>query len=194
MTDLIGIGVSGLSAYQRALATTSNNVANLQTEGYVRQRAVLASSGQDGGSKISIGTGVRFAEVQRLYDRFAEENLQRAGSMLEAEAGLLKELQALQDAIGSSEVGLHGAFQDFFDGARELEAAPASAGARAGFLAKAEGLAARVNKPYGRATRDCRSSRHSTSSCCGKDHRRNSRCSCSISVITRSANSRVGSA
>ena len=100
MTDLIGIGVSGLSAYQRALATTSNNVANLQTEGYVRQRAVLASSGQDGGSKISIGTGVRFAEVQRLYDRFAEENLQRAGSMLEAEAGLLKELQALQDAIG----------------------------------------------------------------------------------------------
>jgi len=143
MTDLIGIGVSGLSAYQRALATTSNNVANLQTEGYVRQRAVLASSGQDGGSAISIGTGVRFAEVQRLYDRFAEENLQRAGSLLEAESGLLKELQALQDAIGSSEVGLHGAFQDFFDGARELEAAPASAGARAGFLAKAEGLAAR---------------------------------------------------
>jgi len=81
--------------------------------------------------------------VQRLYDRFAEENLQRAGSLLEAESGLLKELQALQDAIGSSEVGLHGAFQDFFDGARELEAAPASAGARAGFLAKAEGLAAR---------------------------------------------------
>ena len=152
MTDLIGIGVSGLSAYQRALATTSNNVANLQTEGYVRQRAVLASSGQDGGSKISIGTGVRFAEVQRLYDRFAEENLQRAGSMLEAEAGLLKELQALQDAIGSSEVGLHGAFQDFFDGARELEAAPASAGARAGFLAKAEGLAARFRGLAGTAT------------------------------------------
>ena len=152
MTDLIGIGVSGLSAYQRALATTSNNVANLQTEGYVRQRAVLASSGQDGGSKISIGTGVRFAEVQRLYDRFAEENLQRAGSLLEAEAGLLKELQALQDAIGSSEVGLHGAFQDFFDGARELEAAPASAGARAGFLAKAEGLAARFRGLAGTAT------------------------------------------
>ena len=152
MTDLIGIGVSGLSAYQRALATTSNNVANLQTEGYVRQRAVLASSGQDGGSAISIGTGVRFAEVQRLYDRFAEENLQRAGSLLEAESGLLKELQALQDAIGSSEVGLHGAFQDFFDGARELEAAPASAGARAGFLAKAEGLAARFRGLAGTAT------------------------------------------
>lgn len=143
MSDLIGIGVSGLSAYQRALATTSNNIANLQTEGYVRQRAVLASSAQDGSSTISIGAGVRFAEVQRLYDRFAEENLQRATSGLEAEQGMLKELQALQNAIGSSEAGLHGAFQDFFDSARELEASPASAGSRAGFLAKAEGLAAR---------------------------------------------------
>ncbi|MEY2625031.1 MAG: Flagellar hook-associated protein 1, partial [Pseudomonadota bacterium] len=143
MADLIGIGVSGLSAYQRALATTSNNIANLQTEGYVRQRAVLASSGQDPSAIVSVGTGVRFAEIQRLYDRFAEENLQRATSGLEAEQGMLKELQALQDAIGSSEAGLHGAFQDFFDSARELEASPASAGARAGFLAKSEGLAAR---------------------------------------------------
>jgi len=143
MADLIGIGVSGLSAYQRALATTSNNIANLQTDGYVRQRAVLASAGQDPSAIVSVGTGVRFAEVQRLYDRFAEENLQRATSGLEAEQGMLKELQALQDAIGSSEAGLHGAFQSFFDSARELEASPASAGARAGFLAKAEGLAAR---------------------------------------------------
>lgn len=143
MSDLIGIGVSGLSAYQRALATTSNNIANLQTDGYVRQRAVLASSGQDPTAIVSVGTGVRFAEIQRLYDRFAEENLQRAASGLEAEQGMLKELQALQDAIGSSEAGLHGAFQEFFDAARELEASPASAGARAGFLAKSEGLAAR---------------------------------------------------
>lgn len=80
MSDLIGVGVSGLSAYQRALATTSNNIANLQTEGYVRQRAVLAASTQDGSATISIGTGVRFAEVQRLYDQFAEANLQRATS------------------------------------------------------------------------------------------------------------------
>jgi flagellar hook-associated protein FlgK len=153
MADLIGIGVSGLSAYQRALATTSNNIANLQTEGYVRQRAVLASSGQDPSAIVSVGTGVRFAEIQRLYDRFAEENLQRATSGLEAEQGMLKELQALQDAIGSSEAGLHGAFQDFFDSARELEASPASAGARAGFLAKSEGLAARFRSLASTAAR-----------------------------------------
>ena len=139
MVDLVSIGVSGLGAYQRALATTSNNIANLQTEGYVRQRAVLESAGQDNLSRISLGNGVRFTEVQRLYDRFAEENLQRASSSLKGEEALLKELQSLQDSIGSSEAGLHGAFQAFFDAARDLEAAPASPGSRAGFLAAAEG-------------------------------------------------------
>jgi len=143
MVDLVSIGVSGLAAYQRALATTSNNIANLQTEGYVRQRAVLESAGQDNLSRISLGNGVRFSEVQRLYDRFAEENMQRASSSLKGEEALLKELQSLQDAIGSSEAGLHGAFQAFFDAARDLEAAPASPGSRAGFLAAAEGVAAR---------------------------------------------------
>jgi len=143
MVDLVSIGVSGLSAYQRALATTSNNIANLQTEGYVRQRAVLQTAGQDNTSRISLGNGVQFAEVQRLYDRFAEENLQRATSDLKGEETLLKELQSLQDALGSSEAGLHGAFQAFFDAARALEAAPASTGVRAGFLASAEGVSAR---------------------------------------------------
>lgn len=143
MVDIVSIGVSGLGAYQRALATTSNNIANLQTEGYVRQRSVLESAGQDNLSRVSLGNGVRFSEVQRLYDRFAEENLQRASSSLRGEEALLKELQSLQDSIGSSEAGLHGAFQAFFDAARDLEAAPASPGSRAGFLAAAEGLSAR---------------------------------------------------
>ena len=152
MVDLVSIGVSGLSAYQRALATTSNNIANLQTEGYVRQRAVLQTAGQDNSSRISLGNGVQFAEVQRLYDRFAEENLQRATSDLKGEEALLKELQSLQDALGSSEAGLHGAFQAFFDAARALEAAPASTGVRAGFLASAEGVAARFRGLGGTAS------------------------------------------
>lgn len=143
MVDLVSIGVSGLSAYQRALATTSNNIANLQTEGYVRQRAVLETAGQDNLSRISLGNGVRFAEIQRLYDRFAEENLQNATSALKGEESLLTELQSLQDSIGSSEAGLHGAFQTLFDAARDLESAPASPGSRAGFLGAAEGLASR---------------------------------------------------
>ena len=143
MVDIVGIGVSGLTAYQKSLATVGNNIANLQTEGYVRQRSIIESAGQDSVSKISLGAGVRFAGIERVYDRFAEENLQRATSDLSAQESLLKELQTLQDTIGSSEAGLHGAFEEFFGAVRGLEVAPASVGARAGFLAAADGVALR---------------------------------------------------
>ncbi|NBN90582.1 MAG: flagellar hook-associated protein FlgK, partial [Actinobacteria bacterium] len=143
MVDIVGIGVSGLTAYQRSLATTGNNIANLQTEGYVRQRSLIESAGQDTTSRISLGAGVRFAGVERVYDRFAEENLRRATSELSGQESLLRELQALQDTIGSSEAGLHGAFEEFFGAVRGLEVAPASVGARAGFVAAADGVALR---------------------------------------------------
>jgi flagellar hook-associated protein FlgK len=37
MADLLSIGSSGINVYQRALATVSNNIANLNTDGYSRQ-------------------------------------------------------------------------------------------------------------------------------------------------------------
>lgn len=151
MVDLVSIGVSGLSAYQRALATTGNNIANLQTEGYVRQRSSLQPAGQDNLSRISLGNGVRYAGVERMYDQFAEENLQRASADLKGEEALLTQLQSLQDALGSSNAGLHGAFQEFFNASRALEAAPASSGTRASFLAAAEGVASRMRSLGGTA-------------------------------------------
>jgi len=143
MVDLVGIGVSGLAAYQKALATTGNNIANLQTAGYVRQRSTIESAGQDNSARISLGAGVRFAGVERLYDRYLEENLRRSGGDFKSQEALLSKLQQLQDSIGSSTAGLHGAFQAFFDSARMLESSPGSTGARTGYLSAANGVASR---------------------------------------------------
>src|SRR3546814_20883657 len=38
MSDLLGIGYSGLKAYSRALSTIGDNIANAQTPGYARRR------------------------------------------------------------------------------------------------------------------------------------------------------------
>lgn len=153
MVDLVSTGVSGLAAYQRALAVTGNNIANLQTEGYVRQRAILEPNAQDATSRNSLGTGVNFAGIQRLYDKFLEDNVRDARSDLAAQDSLLTQLSRLQDSIGDSETGLHGALQKFFDAARGVEASPADVGARATFLATADSLASRF-RSLGSATAD----------------------------------------
>lgn len=41
MTDLLRIGASGVRAYQAALAVTGDNVANADTENYVRRSLSL---------------------------------------------------------------------------------------------------------------------------------------------------------
>jgi flagellar hook-associated protein FlgK len=44
MVDILRTGLSGLVASQRALATTSHNIANVNTPGYSRQRAELTTN------------------------------------------------------------------------------------------------------------------------------------------------------
>ena len=43
MADMLGTGLSGLRAMQRALDTTAHNIANVSTEGYTRQRVDFAT-------------------------------------------------------------------------------------------------------------------------------------------------------
>ena len=48
MVDASRIAITGLQVFQRALATTSNNVANVGTEGYTRQRVDIVSRPSQG--------------------------------------------------------------------------------------------------------------------------------------------------
>ncbi len=46
VTDILEIGKQGLDSNRQGLTTSSNNVANANTPGYTRQRAVLATNDQ----------------------------------------------------------------------------------------------------------------------------------------------------
>ena len=64
MADILGTGLSGLRALQRALDTTSHNIANVSTEGYTRQRVEFQTRPAAG--------------VRRRLDRQRRRNLDRA--------------------------------------------------------------------------------------------------------------------
>lgn len=63
MSDLLGIGASGLRAYGRALSTVADNVANAQTPGYAR-RTLQLSELQGSGTSILYRSEVRPAGVE----------------------------------------------------------------------------------------------------------------------------------
>lgn len=149
MSDLLTIGSSGVTAYQRALATVSNNIANVNTDGYTRQNVSLAANQPRlmGGSYL--GTGTRFDAVQRQYDAFVESNLRNSNSDLQSQTPLLSYVNRLIDVMGDESIGLTTAMNRFFESARDLSSDPASVVSRSIFLRDADGLGARFRQLSG---------------------------------------------
>jgi flagellar hook-associated protein 1 FlgK len=70
MSDVLSISVSGLRAAQTGLTTVSHNVANVNTEGYSRQRIELAAREPQFTGGGYLGRGVTVKGIERLYDDF----------------------------------------------------------------------------------------------------------------------------
>jgi len=149
MSDLLSIGSSGVSAYQLALATVSNNIANASTDGYTRQDISLAASQPRQIGSNYIGTGARFDAVQRQYDAFVESNLRSSQSDLASQKPLLSYVNRLIDVMGDESIGLTTAMNRFYESARDLASDPASTISRTTFLRDADGLAARFRQLAG---------------------------------------------
>ena len=146
MSDLLSIGGSGIAAYQRALATVSNNIANVNTDGYSRQDIAIAANQPKRLGNSYIGTGAFFDGVRRQYDAFIEANLRNSNSELSSQEPLLTYVNRLIDVMADESIGLTSALNRFFETARDLSSDPASLVARNIFLRDADGLAARFRQ------------------------------------------------
>jgi flagellar hook-associated protein 1 FlgK len=100
LNDILNSAMSGLAGSQAGLRTVSNNIANVSTPGYARERVTL-STGVSGG-RVS---GVVIGEPARIADKFLENSVyQRGGASGRAEitSSYYDRLQALLGAPDSS--------------------------------------------------------------------------------------------
>ena len=91
MSDLVALAGNAVAAYQRALGTVSNNIANVATEGYSRQEIDLRANPVSKLGNIYLGTGVIVNGVKRQYDGFTEANLRTSNSDLARTHGQLRQ-------------------------------------------------------------------------------------------------------
>jgi flagellar hook-associated protein FlgK len=143
MTDLVSIAGSAVAAYQRALGTVANNIANVDSAGYTRQEAGLIENAPRSYGTSYLGTGVNVTGIKRLYDAFIENSLRNANTELGTQGPLVNYANRVVDIMGNEEVGLLSAFDQFFDSARQLATDSSSIILRAQFISKAEALASR---------------------------------------------------
>jgi flagellar hook-associated protein FlgK len=143
MSNMLGISSTAVAAYQRALGTVSNNIANVSTEGYSRQQSTLTQSAPSKQANMYLGTGVLFTAVKRAFDTFAESNLRNSNTDLATQEPLVNYTQRVMDIMGDKSVGLSSALDTFFNAARSLSVDPASTVMRTSFIRASEGVGSR---------------------------------------------------
>ncbi len=132
-----------LIAYQKAMGVVSNNVSNLDTEGYHRRRPILEERESLDSKPGQIGTGVRLQQIQRISDAYAEEQVTfekgEVGRWDARQQGL-KEVEEIFSEIQSFSIS--NAMREFWNSWEDLANDVDSVPARYNVLQKAENMSA----------------------------------------------------
>jgi flagellar hook-associated protein 1 len=144
-TGILGSALSGLMAFQRSLDTTSHNIANVNTDGYSRQRVELGTRPEEFTGAGYIGQGVNVTTISRSYDQFITNQLTSSTSAF-AETNTLSNLASRVDTIIANEAtGLSPALKSFFNAVNEVANNPSSLPVRQVMVSEAESLTQQFN-------------------------------------------------
>jgi flagellar hook-associated protein 1 FlgK len=139
---------TALSAAQRAMDVTGQNIANVNTDGYSRQRVNLKSVGGTAVPAMyavssQVGEGVNSDDVGRIRDAFLEGRAQvehGTTASLTSQAGALSQVEQAFREPGDT--GIQAMLSNMWAGWGDVAKAPADLGARAQLLQRTETLVA----------------------------------------------------
>lgn len=143
MSSLLSISATALTANQNVLNVIGNNIANVNTEGYSRQQAILSSiPGQYMGTGY-YGKGVEITTVSRIYDDFLTRQAAATKSVAASDGVRSTYMQQLESLFPGGTNGLGATISDLFNSFSDIANAPTDLTARGVTLARAEEMSNR---------------------------------------------------
>ena len=134
MSNLFVSGMSGLQAFRQALDVTGQNIANANTDGYVRQRAELVARESTPVGTSWVGNGVEVSRLARVMDDFLADQSrvsQSNSARLEVFAG---QAARVSNLLGYPSGGLSNALQRLNNALEAVATEPGSMTARQGLV------------------------------------------------------------
>ena len=141
----LSTALSGLSAEQAALETTTNNVANANTPGYSRQVPVLVTSNPVVEDPLTLGTGVTVKTIQSVRDPILESQIQQETQSQGQFSALASALTQTQSSFSSSTADIGTGISNFFNSVNQLSTSPSDLSLRQSVLTAAGNLATAFN-------------------------------------------------
>ncbi|MFM5113684.1 flagellar basal body rod C-terminal domain-containing protein [Aeromonas hydrophila] len=136
-SDLLGIGTSGVMAQQRLLQTTSNNIVNVNSQGYVRERTLVYTNAN------GLGTGDMLTE--RVINAYAQGEVRRDTSAFYASSTRYEQLANTDSLLGDTGNSVGAAISSYFKAFHTANEAPADISGRKTTLSELSGMVNRFH-------------------------------------------------
>src|SRR3989338_5688193 len=147
MTGMIDIARSSLSAYRTALGTVGENIANVNTQGYVKRDVVqveMAGAQTTPTTMATFGQGVTVTDVRRAFDDLLANRLRSATGDVSAATAQLSAATQVESLMMPGTGGVDQALTKFFSAIGGLQASPATGAVRRTVLETGAALAGAV--------------------------------------------------
>ncbi|MCB0990041.1 MAG: flagellar hook-associated protein FlgK [Acidimicrobiales bacterium] len=138
-------GYSGLNVAQIGIDTTSNNVANANTEGYARQRIDQRALPNIDKIVGRLGTGVKVDDITAARDLFLDARVRDARAQTAGYSANAELLARAEGLLGEPDFGIASALDDLWNGLEDLSLDPSDAGKRTTVKNQLEVIAGRFN-------------------------------------------------
>jgi flagellar hook-associated protein 1 FlgK len=141
---ILNIGSQALQANLVALQTAGNNIANVNTPGYSRQKVILTTvPGQYSGGGY-IGKGVSVQTIQRNFDAFLTRQATLASTTQAADVTRSDYLTQLGEIFQGGTTGLGASVNDMLNALSDVASAPTDLTARTVVLTRVDETARRM--------------------------------------------------
>lgn len=144
-TSLMGIATSSVQAYQQALQTTSNNIANANTPGYALEQVTFSTAPGQATGSYYLGSGVQVDGVQRMVNSVANAQVNSANSSYSRYQTSSQYASQIDNLLGNQQTGLQPALQNFFNAIQGVASSPTSVSARQELISQGQNLAGTFN-------------------------------------------------
>ena len=140
--SMFSIGLSGLNAAQAALVTTGHNTANVNTAGYSRQSAQIASAGGVNTPGVGFfGAGSKVTDVSRSYDQYLSSQFNQVQSTNQSLSTYSTQIGQIDSILADQVTGLAPQIQALFLGVQAVASTPTDPAARQQLISSGQSMA-----------------------------------------------------
>lgn len=134
--DLFSVATSGINASSQLLSTTSNNIANVNTEGYVREQTLFSNQ---------LTGGVGPGHTERVIDVFAQNQLRRDITEVGEWDTYFSKASAIDNLMANEANSIATGLSDFFASIQTAADDPTNLATRDLVLSQADAMLGRMS-------------------------------------------------